>query len=68
VERNEERSKVPSLRLMTGIEAGASSEVSDWANAVRAAVVIDSGMWKAGFKEEIIAGVSNKTFGFGIVL
>jgi hypothetical protein len=59
----EERSKVPSWRCDTGMERGASSEVRVCVKDDRAAVIADSGRWKAGVREGIIVGVKTSTDG-----
>lgn len=60
---NEERSKEPSWRCVTGISRGVSSEVRVWVNVVRAVVIRDSGRWKEGEREEIMLGVRRRMEG-----
>jgi hypothetical protein len=58
-------SKFPSLRCVTGMPRGASSEESTEVKDDSAATMLDSGAWNAGDKLEIIDGVRTSTDGFG---
>jgi hypothetical protein len=58
------KSKVPSWRCVTGIERGASSAERTSVKASRAETMLDSGRWKAGWREEMMFGVRTKTEGF----
>lgn len=59
----DEKSKVPSWRCVTGMFRGESSAVRVCVNEVSAAVMEDSGRWKAGFRLGIMFGVRTRTEG-----
>lgn len=59
-------SKVPSWICVTGISRGDSSDDRTEVKAFSAAIVRDSGRWKAGFRLEIMLGVKTRIDGFGV--
>lgn len=63
----EPKSKFPSCRCVTGMERGASSAERTLVKDVRAAMMLDSGAWKAGERAGIIEGVRTRTLGLGCV-
>jgi len=62
------RSNVPSCRWETGISSGASSADNTEVKELRAAQIVDSGRWKAGFRLDIMEGVRTRTDGLGPVV
>lgn len=56
-------SKDPSSKWVSGTLRGASSAERVDVKDFRPALTMDSGAWKGGFSDAIIAGVRRKSFG-----
>lgn len=60
------KSKLPNCKWLTGISSGASSACKTVVNDCKAATILDSGKWKAGFRLGIMEGVSTRTEGLRV--
>lgn len=58
-------SKAPSLICVTGTPRGASSAEREDVKAAKAALMVDSGAWKGGLRDGIMAEVRRRSFGVG---